>query len=73
MFQATNQLQSLKKRGEDRESFRKWKSLKQASILGNLQQDEVMEEEETHEEWKEAVIGLDEIQMDIISCCHTHG
>ena len=50
VFQATIQLQSIMKR----KHFEKWEGLKQASILGNIQLDELMEEENS-DSWKQVV------------------
>ena len=35
--------------------FKEWEGLKEASVLGNIQLDELMEEEENSDIWKQAV------------------
>ena len=52
VFQATNQLKS---KGEEAGYFKSWCLIEQARVLGDLQLDGLMEEEENSELWKQTV------------------
>ena len=51
VFQATIQLQNMM----ERKHFKEWEGLKEASVLGNIHLDELMEEEVNSGIWKQAV------------------
>ena len=51
VFQATIQLQNMM----EGEYFKELEGLKQASVLGNIPLEELMEEEENSDIWKQAV------------------